>query len=97
MAQGQETVATCDQALQRLSESISSLSQLIAQIGSGTEQESAAVWEVDGLAKLGADEAMRNAAAAEELSARVVQVAQTSRELARVADGLAHTVKRFQV
>jgi methyl-accepting chemotaxis protein len=97
VAQGQETVATCEQALERLSDSIASLSLMITQIGSGTEQESAAVREVDGLAKLGADEAMRNAAAAEELSASVVQVAQTSHELAQVADGLAQTVKRFQV
>jgi methyl-accepting chemotaxis protein len=97
VAQGQETVASCEQALQRLSDSISSLSLMITQIGSGAEQESAAVREVDGLAKLGADEAMRNAAAAEELSASVVQVASTSHELARVAEGLAQTVQRFQV
>jgi methyl-accepting chemotaxis protein len=97
VAQGQETVATCDQALERLSDSIASLSRMILEIGQGTEQESAAVREVDGLAKLGADEAMRNAAAAEELSASVVQVAQTSQELARVAEGLAQTVQRFQV
>jgi methyl-accepting chemotaxis protein len=97
VAQGQDTVATCEQALGRLSESITSLSLMITQIGAGTEQEAAAVRDVDALAKLGADEAMRNAAAAEELSASVVQVAQTSHELARVADGLATTVKRFQV
>jgi methyl-accepting chemotaxis protein len=97
VAQGQETVTTCEQALQRLSDSISSLSQMIVRIGAGTDQETAAVREVDGFAKLSADEAMRNAAASEELSASVVQVAQTSHELARVSEGLAHTVKRFQV
>ena len=97
VAQGQETVATCEQALGHLSDSIASLSLMIAQIGSGTDQESAAVREVDGLAKLSADEAMRNAAAAEELSASMVQVASTSHELARVAEGLAQTVKRFQL
>jgi methyl-accepting chemotaxis protein len=97
VAQGQETVATCEQALQRLSDSIASLSRMILEIGTGTDQESAVVREVDGLAKLGADEAIRNAAAAEELSASVVQVASTSQELARVAEGLAQTVQRFKV
>ncbi|GLH73944.1 chemotaxis protein [Geothrix limicola] len=97
VTQGQETVATSEQALARLSEGISSLSGMVAQIGTSTTQESAAVREVDGLARLGSDEAMRNAAASEQLSASIIQVAQTSHELARVADGLAQTVNRFQV
>jgi methyl-accepting chemotaxis protein len=97
VALGQDTVATSERALARLGEGIQSLSQMVTQIGAGTEQESSAVREVDALARLGADEAMRNAAASEELSASVVQVSQTAHELAQVAEGLAQTVKRFQV
>jgi methyl-accepting chemotaxis protein len=97
VARGQEAVASCDEALDRLGESISSMAGLVAAISASADLESGAVQEAVSLSGMGSDEAMRNAAASQELSASVVQVAATSSELAQVAEGLAGTVQRFKV
>ncbi|HEX9081930.1 MAG TPA: methyl-accepting chemotaxis protein, partial [Holophagaceae bacterium] len=67
VSQGQEAVATCDAALDHLGEGIAAVARMVGEIGARAEEERGAVLDAVGLAGKGSDEAMRNAAASQEL------------------------------
>ena len=96
VGEGRSTVRTAVEVLTQIQEHIGQVTTMSLEIASAAEQQAKATSDVAQQAELGAQKAQENASASVELSATVTLSAETSDQLARTADGLAHLMEQFR-
>lgn len=96
VSEGRSTVQEAVHSLAKIRENIGQVSSMSLEISAAAEEQAKASLEVSQQMDVGAQKAIENASAAEELSSTVESDSKTSVKLARTADGLMKLVERFR-
>jgi methyl-accepting chemotaxis protein len=97
VAGGVSSVQTTSGLMGRIHEAIGKVSSLVREIGSATTEQFGTAGEIAKRMEESAQEVSQNATATQELSATVLQISRTARELAMVSETMATSVAKFQV
>lgn len=97
VAQGKESVETTKGLLSDIQQAIGSMSSMVLEIGSATEEQSRTAMDVAKRVDEVTQEVAQNAAATQEMSATTQEIARTAQSLAKVSEDLSRITAQFRV